>query len=407
MFDANDHKIARLEAQVAMLTQLLAGKPDTPKPVAGDDSVLQHQLILAIQQQPLLQTLMDDPTVNDVLINGSRTLFVERAGKLEPVQGRMPDESSVMALAEAIAARCGRTMDHHRPLMDARLPDGSRVNIIAPPLAIDGTTISIRKFSQKLITLDQMVKQQNLSAELAGVLEVLAKSHLNIIISGGTGSGKTTLLNAIAQCVDPKQRLVTIEDAAELRLPQPHVVRLETKPASGQKKHEEVTTRDLVRNALRMRPDRIIIGEVRGAEAFDLLQAMNTGHEGSFTTVHANHPRDALSRISNMVNMANLHLPTVAIRGQIASAINVVVQISRMRDGHRRVTYISEVVGMEGEVITMQDLFAFQQKGEGADGKLLGEFRWAGIMPRFLRRVHYYGQLEKLSAVLGTKLHIN
>jgi pilus assembly protein CpaF len=235
-------------------------------------------------------------------------------------------------------------------------------------------------------------------------LKVIAACRLNVIISGGTGSGKTTLLNAISEHISDVERIVTIEDAAELRLQQPHVVRLETRPVRADKREDEVTIRDLMKNALRMRPDRILIGEVRGAEAFDMMQAMNTGHEGSITTIHANHPRDALARIENMMMMANLNLPNQAVRSQIASAVHLVVQVSRMRDGKRRITFVSEVVGMESDIITMQDVFTFQNKGDGPDGSVVGEFKWSGIMPRFLRRVAYYGQADRLSAALGVKL---
>jgi pilus assembly protein CpaF len=276
--------------------------------------------------------------------------------------------------------------------------------VIVRPLAVDGTVISIRKFSKRGISLDHMAANANTSPSLSELLKVVARCRLNILISGGTGSGKTTLLNAISEHIDHEERIVTIEDAAELKLQQPHVVRLETRPVRADKREDEVTIRDLMKNALRMRPDRILVGEVRGAEAFDMMQAMNTGHEGSITTIHANHPRDSLARLENMINMANLNLPHQAIRTQIASAIHLVIQVSRMRDGHRRVTFVSEVVGTEGDVITMQDLFTFQNKGEGPDGKLIGDFKWTGIMPRFLRRVAYYGEADRLSAALGSKL---
>jgi pilus assembly protein CpaF len=269
---------------------------------------------------------------------------------------------------------------------------------------VDGTTISIRKFAKRSITLDDMAAYGNISPALADFFKVAARCRLNIIISGGTGSGKTTLLNAISAYIDENERIVTIEDAAELRLQQPHVVRLETRPVRADRREDEVSIRDLMKNALRMRPDRILVGEVRGPEAFDMMQAMNTGHEGSITTIHANHPRDALARLENMITMANLNLPNQAIRAQVASALHLIVQISRMRDGKRRVTFVSEVVGMEADIITMQDLFSFQGKGEGPDGVLQGEFKWSGIMPRFLRRVGYYGQADRLSAALGIKL---
>lgn len=353
----------------------------------------------------LLRPYMLEDSVTDILINGPDRVFVERYGKLEHVPVTFPSETALLELAAAIAAQVGRAINPRKPLVDARLVDGSRVNIIAPPLSVDGTNISIRKFSRRPITLDTMTEQKNISSSLADFLKVCARSRLNIVISGGTGSGKTTLLNAVSNYIDPNERIVTIEDAAELRLQQPHVVRLETRPLSyGMDRDEEVSMRDLVRNALRMRPDRILVGEVRGPEAFDMMQAMNTGHEGSFTTIHANHPRDALSRLENMVNMANLNLPPLAIRQQIASAIHMIVQISRMRDGMRRITFVSEIVGMEGEVVTMQDLFSFHAMGETTEGKLKGEFKWTGIMPRTVRRMGYYGQLENLGKALGVRI---
>ncbi len=363
-------------------------------------------IVGAMLDDPTIAKLMADESVNDILVNGTRSIYVERAGKLERIHATIPSDAAVMKLADEIAAQTGKKINLSRPLLDTRLADGSRVNIIAPPLAVDGTTISIRKFSKKSITLDMMAQTGNISQQMADFLKVASACKLNMLISGGTGSGKTTLLNAISQFIDPDERVVTIEDAAELKLQQPHVIRLETRPYNGGaiEREEEVTMRDLVKNSLRMRPDRIIIGEVRGDEAFDLLQAMNTGHEGSFTTVHANHPRDALSRITNMVNMANLGVPVTAIRGQIASAINLIVQISRMRDGKRRVSFISEIVGMESDIITMQDLFVFKQTGENNVGEIQGHFEWTGIMPRFLRRAQYYNQGDQLSHVLGVKL---
>jgi pilus assembly protein CpaF len=358
-----------------------------------------------IKYLDLLRPYMMEDSVTDILINGPDRVFVERYGKLEHVPVTFPSEGALLELGAAIAAQVGRSINPRKPLVDARLQDGSRVNIIAPPLSVDGTNISIRKFSRRPITLENMAETENISQSLADFLKVCGRCRMNVIISGGTGSGKTTLLNAISQHIDPHERIVTIEDAAELRLQQPHVVRLETRPYSfGMERDEEVNMRDLVRNALRMRPDRILVGEVRGAEAFDMLQAMNTGHEGSFTTVHANHPRDALARLENMVNMANMNLPPLAIRQQISSAVHFIIQISRMRDGVRRVTYVSELVGMEGEVITMQDIFTFQARGETPEGKIKGESKWTGIMPRIAKRVSYYGQLEALGKALGVRI---
>ena len=341
-----------------------------------------------------LEPLLADETITDIMVNGPKQVYVERRGKLELADAQFRDNAHVMAVATRIVAAVGRRVDESTPLCDARLADGSRVNIIIPPLAIDGPSISIRKFAKKKITLEVMERQDNLSAAMATVLRIAGRCRLNILISGGTGSGKTTLLNAISQMIDLGERIVTIEDAAELQLQQPHVVRLETRHANleGQ---GEITMRDLVKNALRMRPDRIILGEVRGGEALDMLQAMNTGHDGSLATIHANRPREALTRLENMVGMTGINLPAKAVRTQIASAVNLIVQISRMRDGVRRITHITEVVGMEGDIVTMQDLFWYEFKGEGPGGRLVGEYRCAGIRPAFMERAAYFG-LDKV-----------
>jgi pilus assembly protein CpaF len=340
-----------------------------------------------------LEPLLGDETITDIMVNGAKQIYVERGGKLELTSARFRDDSHVMNIAARIVARVGRRIDESSPLCDARLLDGSRVNIIIPPLAIDGPSISIRKFSKKKITLDVMSRQGNMSVAMGKVLKIAGRSRLNILISGGTGSGKTTLLNAISQMIDSGERIVTIEDAAELQLQQPHVVRLETRPANleGQ---GEVTMRELVKNALRMRPDRIILGEVRGAEAVDMLQAMNTGHEGSLGTIHANRPREALTRLENMIGLAGINLPSKAVRTQIAAALDMIIQVSRMRDGVRRITHIMEVVGMEGDVITTQDLFHYELEGEDKDGRLVGHYRSSGLRPHFAPKAAYFG-LEK------------
>jgi len=349
--------------------------------------------------------LLNDDTVSDILINGPKDIFVERHGKLEKSECIFADEAALHEVAVNIVTAVGRTLEDDRPLVDARLPDGSRVNVIAPPLSVDGTIISIRKFSRDKITIDDMIKRQSVSPALGEFLRIAGHCRMNIVISGGTGSGKTTLLNALSRHIDHGERVVTIEDAIELQLQQPHVVRLETKPLLlGQSADQEVSIRDLLRNALRMRPDRIIVGEVRGAEAFDMMQAMNTGHEGSLTTIHANHPRDALARLENMISMANLNIPPRSIRTQIASALHLIVQSSRMRDGVRRITYVSEIAGMEGDVVTMNDLFTFVTEGDGEDGKLKGHFQWSGIMPRFMKRMAYYGELDRFANALGIKI---
>ncbi|WP_338322689.1 CpaF family protein [Ferruginivarius sediminum] len=349
-----------------------------------------------------LEPLLADESVTDIMVNGPKQVYVERAGKLDLTDVEFRDNAHVMNIATRIVTRVGRRIDESTPLVDARLEDGSRVNIIAPPLAIDGTSISIRKFAKKKITLDVMARQNNISEAVASVLKIASRCRLNILISGGTGSGKTTLLNAMSRLIDHGERIVTIEDAAELQLQQPHVVRLETRPPSLEGLGE-ITMRDLVKNALRMRPDRIILGEVRGAEALDMLQAMNTGHDGSMCTLHANSPREALTRLENMVAMSGFKLPPAAVRTQISDAINLIVQISRMRDGMRRVGKVSEVIGMEGDVITTQDLFHFEFEGEGSDGKLIGTFHSTGLRPNFSPRAEYFGLGDQLLEAMGCR----
>lgn len=337
-----------------------------------------------------LEPLLADETITDIMVNGPNQVYVEQRGKLQLTDVKFRDSQHLMNIATRIVTAIGRRVDETQPICDARLLDGSRVNVIIPPLAIDGASISIRKFSKKKITLDKMVETKNLSEAMCRVLKIAGRCRLNILISGGTGSGKTTMLNAISRMIDTGERVVTIEDAAELQLQQPHVVRLETRPPNleGQ---GEITMRDLVKNALRMRPDRIILGEIRGAEAIDMLQAMNTGHDGSLGTLHANRPREALTRLENMVNMAGLNLPTKAIRTQISDALHLIVQVSRMRDGIRRVQYITEVVGMEEDVITTQDLFIYRFTGEDEKGNLTGEFQCTGVRPKFYERAEYFG----------------
>jgi pilus assembly protein CpaF len=347
-----------------------------------------------------LEPLLADEGVTDIMVNGPKQVYVERGGKLELTDVEFRDNAHVMNIATRIVTRVGRRIDESSPLVDARLEDGSRVNIIAPPLAIDGTSISIRKFAKKKITLEVMSRQGNVSEAMASVLKIASTCRLNVLISGGTGSGKTTLLNAMSRMIDHGERVVTIEDAAELQLQQPHVVRLETRPPSLEGLGE-ITMRDLVKNALRMRPDRIIMGEVRGAEAMDMLQAMNTGHDGSMCTLHANSPREALTRLENMVAMSGFKLPPKAVRTQIADAVHLIVQISRMRDGTRRIEKISEVIGMEGDVITTQDLFEFRFEGEGADGKLIGKFHCSALRPNFTPRAEYFQLAHKLLDAMG------
>ncbi len=337
-----------------------------------------------------LEPVLQDETITDILVNGPHQVYIEKGGKLVLSDVKFRDNSHLMNICTRIVSAIGRRVDESTPLCDARLKDGSRVNIIIPPLAIDGASISIRKFSKKKITLDRMVDTQNLSPQMCTVLKIAGAARLNIVISGGTGSGKTTMLNALSRLIDPGERVVTIEDAAELQLQQPHVVRLETRPANleGQ---GEITMRDLVKNSLRMRPDRIILGEVRGGEALDVLQAMNTGHDGSMCTLHANRPREALTRLENMVSMGSTNLPQKAVRTQIASAVDLIIQVSRMRDGVRRIQAITEVVGMEGDVITTQDLFLYEFEGEDESGKLIGSFKSTGVRPHFTTKAEYFG----------------
>lgn len=337
-----------------------------------------------------LEPLLADDSINDIMVNGPNQVFVERKGKLVLTDVKFRDSQHLTNIAQRIVTAVGRRVDETSPICDARLADGSRVNVIIPPLAIDGASISIRKFSKQAITLDVMMDQENISPKMSNVLKIASASRLNILISGGTGSGKTTMLNAMSQMIDIGERVVTIEDAAELQLQQPHVVRLETRPPNLEGKGE-VTMRDLVKNALRMRPDRIILGEIRGSEAVDMLQAMNTGHDGSLGTVHANRPREALTRLENMVGLAGINLPSKAVRTQIADALDIIVQVSRMRDGKRRVQYITEVVGMEGDVITTQDLFTYKFTGEDENGELVGEFVSTGVRPHFMERAEYFG----------------
>ena len=353
-----------------------------------------RSLVRDIQHEMLglgpLETLLADPTISDILVNGSKQVYVERRGQLSLTDVTFADDDHLMKIIDKIVSRVGRRIDESSPMVDARLPDGSRVNVIIPPLALDGPVMSIRRFSVVPLTMDNLIEFKTLTAEMAQVLQALSSAEVNLLISGGTGSGKTTLLNIMSGFIDPGERVVTIEDAAELQLRQPHVVRLETRPPNIEGKGE-ITQRMLVRNALRMRPDRIILGETRGAEALDMLQAMNTGHEGSMTTVHANTARDALARLENMLAMGGISLPSKVARGQIASAINVVIQTNRLTDGKRKLISISEITGLEGEVISMQEIFAFKQTGVDAEGTVEGYFQASGVRPRFMERLKSRG----------------
>jgi pilus assembly protein CpaF len=340
-----------------------------------------------------LEPLLKDDRIADILVNGPDKVFIEIGGKLQQSEIRFRNNDQLASIAQKIAAQVGRRVDESSPLCDCRLPDGSRVNIVFPPLALDGVSVSIRKFSRRRYDFNAMVENGSMSQPVARILEIAARSRLNIIVSGGTGSGKTTLLNALSRLIDHGERIVTIEDAAELQLQQPHVVRLETRPPNLEGSGE-ITQRHLVKNALRMRPDRIILGETRGSEAFDMLQAMNTGHDGSISTIHANTPRDALTRIENMVQMATANLPHDAIRNQIAAAIDLIIQIERMRDGQRRVVAVTEVVGLEGEVITMNDIFTFEYEGEDYRGRIHGKYVSGKHRPSFEARLHYFGLFD-------------
>jgi pilus assembly protein CpaF len=333
-----------------------------------------------------LEPLLKDPTISDILVNRYNKVYVERAGKLEATGLSFKDDAHLMQIIDRIVSRIGRRVDESSPMVDARLADGSRVNAIIPPLAIDGPCLSIRRFGRDPVTARNMIENKSLTEPMLELLSAMVKGRLNFLISGGTGAGKTTLLNVLSGYIPNSDRIVTIEDAAELQMKQEHVVRLETRPPNIEGKGA-VRQRQLVINSLRMRPDRIVVGEVRGEEAFDMLQAMNTGHEGSLTTVHANTPRDALARIENMCSMANLNIPERAMRQQISAAIHAVVQVSRLSDGTRKVINISEVTGMEGEVICMQDIFTFDRQGIDEAGKVRGAFRASGIRPKFAERL--------------------
>ena len=337
-----------------------------------------------------LEELLADPAISDIMVNGPEQTYVERKGKLEIAQIQFRDEEHLFQIAQRIVNKVGRRIDQTTPLCDARLQDGSRVNVIIPPLSLRGTAISIRKFSEKPITLDMMKGFGSMSEKMATVLKIAGASRMNVVISGGTGSGKTTMLNALSKMIDPGERVITIEDAAELRLQQPHWLPLETRPANleGQ---GAITIRDLVINALRMRPDRIILGEIRGPECFDLLAAMNTGHDGSCATLHSNSPRECLARMENMVMMSDIKVPKEAISRQIADSVDLIIQVKRLRDGSRRTTNITEVIGMEGDVIVTQELFKFEYLDETADGKILGEYRSMGLRPYTLEKAKQFG----------------
>jgi pilus assembly protein CpaF len=347
-----------------------------------------------------LEPLLARDDIADIMVNGADSTFIEVGGKMVKTSVRFRDNLQLMNICQRIVSQVGRRVDEASPICDARLPDGSRVNVIAPPLAIDGPSLTIRKFKKDKLTLPQLVKFGTITPEGAAILEIIGRCRCNVIVSGGTGSGKTTLLNCLTAYIEPTERIITCEDAAELQLQQPHVVRLETRPPNLEGEGQ-VTMRDLVKNCLRMRPERIIVGEVRGPEAFDLLQAMNTGHDGSMGTLHANSPREAISRVESMISMGGYTLPSRTVREMIVNSVDVVVQAARLRDGSRRITHITEVVGLEGDVVITQDLFVYEILGEEADGRLIGRHRSTGIgRPKFWDRARYYGEEQRLAAAL-------
>jgi pilus assembly protein CpaF len=379
----------RTRAQVFAVIQDAVSRLKAP--LSGPDK---EQLSLEILDEMFglgpLEPLLQDPTISDILVNGAKLVYVERAGILEETKITFKDDAHLMRLIHKIVSAIGRRVDESSPMVDARLADGSRIHVIIPPLAIDGPHLSIRRFGHTPITEDNLLANQTLTAPMLALLKAAVAARLNIVISGGTGSGKTTLLNVLSGYISSKERIVTIEDSAELQLKQRHVVRLECRPANVEGKGA-VQARQLVINSLRMRPNRIVVGEVRGEEALDMLQAMNTGHDGSMTTIHANSPRDAIARMETMAMMANLNLPEKAIRKQIASAVCLVLQIARFSDGTRRLTQIAEITGMEADVVSMQDLFVFEKQGVSSDGRVLGTFNASGVRPRFAERLKAAG----------------
>jgi pilus assembly protein CpaF len=380
-----------LKSQIRALVQRILAEEDFAVPL---NSMEREQLFTEIQDEVMglgpLEPFLKDPAVSDILVNTYRNIYVEKLGKLERTDARFRDDAHLMKIIDKIVSSVGRRVDESSPMVDARLMDGSRVNAVIPPVAIDGPSLSIRRFAVNPLELNDLIMLKTLTPEVAEILKGVVKAKLNVLISGGTGSGKTTLLNVLSRFIPENERIVIIEDAAELQVKQEHLVRLETRPPNIEGKGE-IAQRDLVKNSLRMRPDRIIVGEVRGKEAFDMLQAMNTGHDGSLTTVHANSARDALMRIETMVAMANLDIPSDFLRRFVSSAINVVVHVSRLTDGTRKLVALEEITGMEGNVITTQEIFSFRQKGIDENGKIEGEFRFNGVRPRFMDKFELAG----------------
>jgi pilus assembly protein CpaF len=380
-----------LKLQIKTLVERILGENGNSYPL---NSIERELLITEIQDEVLgygpLEPFMHDPAVSDILVNTYRNIYVERFGKIESTDARFKDNSHLMRIIDKIVSAVGRRIDESSPLVDARLPDGSRVNAIIPPLAIDGPILSIRRFARDPLELEDLIELQTLTPEIGEILKGIVKGKLNIIISGGTGSGKTTFLNVLSRFIPFQERIITIEDASELQLKQEHVVRLETRPANIEGKGE-ITQRDLVKNSLRMRPDRIIVGEVRGQESFDMLQAMNTGHEGSITTIHANSPRDALMRLETMIAMANFDIPVNHVRRYLSSALNVVIHLARLQDGTRKLVSFQEITGMEGDVITMQEIYSFKRESLNAEGKVVGKYVFHGVRPKFIEKFKAFG----------------
>ncbi|MBN9269609.1 MAG: CpaF family protein, partial [Mesorhizobium sp.] len=399
------------------LSQLAKLDPDAAREeirdIVNDIIAIKNFAMSIAEQEDLLEDICNDvlgygplepllarDDIADIMVNGSRNVYIEVNGKVEQTSIRFRDNQQLLNICQRIVSQVGRRVDESSPICDARLPDGSRVNVIAPPLAIDGTALTIRKFKKDKLTLDQLVRFGSISPEAAEVLKIIGRVRCNVIISGGTGSGKTTLLNCLTNYVDRDERVITCEDSAELQLQQPHVVRLETRPPNLEGEGE-VTMRDLVKNCLRMRPERIIVGEVRGPEVFDLLQAMNTGHDGSMGTIHSNSPRECLSRMESMIAMGGYSLPQKTVREIIVGSVDVIIQAARLRDGSRRITHITEVVGMEGDVVITQDIVVYNLKGEDQNGRLLGEHVSTGIgRPHFWERARYYGEEARLAGAL-------
>ena len=375
--------------EVRKIVRTLLDSEATPLNLEEREELVEQVLHEVFGLGPL-EPLVNDPSISDILVNTFDQVYVERDGKLERTDVRFKDDRHLVQVIDRIVSAVGRRIDDSSPMVDARLPDGSRVNAVIPPVSIDGPHVSIRKFRRDVISMDDMVRNGTVNDPMRELMQGIVRARLNVLISGGTGSGKTTLLNALSESIPTSERVVTIEDSAELQLRQPHVVRMETRPPNIEGKGQ-IDQRQLVINSLRMRPDRIIVGEVRGSEAIDMLQAMNTGHDGSLTTLHANTPRDALARLETLISMANLNLPERGMRQQVASAIDIIIHVSRLADGKRKVIQISELVGMEGDVITMQDLFTFDRLGIDTDGSVLGSFKATGIRPRCAERLQAYG----------------